>query len=582
VVVGAAQPDRLRATLAAAGAPDAVWLGAVSLAGGLRAVAEVLSHGAPVVVLESSTVLPVAAVARLVDDPSVGTGVLVARDLRTTFPVRTLHGIVASAGSDHHEVSEPDTGSLGAVVVQASDAATAALAEMATVAAAREWSGSVTDHLLVALVRREVAVRAVASPLPATRSDDADARAVVAQALDAGADAQALKDSGNRVDDGLYSTFVLRKLSKPVTELALRLGLSPNQVSLLSFAIGLTAAALFAVGGEPAMLVAALLLQLSLVVDCVDGEVARRTRRFSALGAWLDASTDRVKEYAVYGALAVAAGGGRTSWLLAGVVLVLQTVRHMGDYVFARVQRVRETWVRPRPLEDPSDGGLVSHGAALDASRRASGVPGVRWVKKVVHMPIGERWLVISVVSVAVGPRAVLVALLALGLVAAAYTTAGRLLRVRSWDGPTERSGREVLVPQLDTVTALAPRLDGRLGWAAPAVLRLVELALVLLLTRAVAPDELPWAYALCFVLAFHHYDALYRALGGSAPPAWLVRGGLGVEGRLLVLVVAAILGASVLTAVLVGGTLLLAAWFVVVASVQFVQGLQSGREVAA
>jgi hypothetical protein len=172
----------------------------------------------------------------------------------------------------------------------------------------------------------------------------------------------------------------------------------------------------------------------------------------------------------------------------------------------------------------------------------------------------------------------VLVALLVLGLVAAAYTTAGRLLRVRSWTSASARSGREVLVPQLDTVSPARPRLDGRLGWAVPAVLRLVELAAVLVLVRAVAPDELPWAFALCFVLAFHHYDSLYRALGGSAPPSWLVRGGLGVEGRLLVVALAALLGASALTGVLVAGTLLLATWFVVVASLQFVRGLLRGQ----
>jgi hypothetical protein len=153
---------------------------------------------------------------------------------------------------------------------------------------------------------------------------------------------------------------------------------------------------------------------------------------------------------------------------------------------------------------------------------------------------------------------------------------------VRSWQFPTERSGGDVLVRQLDLLTPVSTGLTGRLAWAVPAVLRLVELAAVLALCRAVAPAELPWAFALCFVLAFHHYDSLYRSLGGSVPPTWLVRGGLGVEGRLVVLVVAALLGASVLTGVLVAGTLALAAWFVVVASVQFVRGLLRGREVAA
>ena len=64
--------------------------------------------------------------------------------------------------------------------------------------------------------------------------------------------------------------------------------------------VGLAAAALFAVGEPVALVAGALLLQLSLVLDCVDGDVARYTRRFSPLGAWLDASTDRLKEFACY------------------------------------------------------------------------------------------------------------------------------------------------------------------------------------------------------------------------------------------------------------------------------------------
>ena len=70
---------------------------------------------------------------------------------------------------------------------------------------------------------------------------------------------------------------------------------------------------LFATGERVGLVAGALLLQLSLVVDCVDGEVARYTRAFSSLGAWLDASTDRVKEYACYAGLAFGADGRRAS-----------------------------------------------------------------------------------------------------------------------------------------------------------------------------------------------------------------------------------------------------------------------------
>ena len=68
-------------------------------------------------------------------------------------------------------------------------------------------------------------------------------------------------------------------------------------------------------------------------------------RAFSSLGAWLDASTDRVKEYACYAGLAYGAGGGDV-WLLAAVMLTLQTTRHTSDYTFTLVKNLRESSLR--------------------------------------------------------------------------------------------------------------------------------------------------------------------------------------------------------------------------------------------
>lgn len=77
-----------------------------------------------------------------------------------------------------------------------------------------------------------------------------------------------------------------------------------------------------------------------------------------------------------------------------------------------------------------------------------------------------------------------------------------------------------------------------RLRWAGPALLRALEYGAVLLLAGGSA-----WTYTLLCVLAFHHYDIVYRLrLRGEGPPRWLaaVTGGWPV--RLVVLVVAAAL----------------------------------------
>ena len=52
------------------------------------------------------------------------------------------------------------------------------------------------------------------------------------------------------MDDGFYSTFVVRKASKSLTRFALRLGWSPNAITVLSFAIGIGAAGAFALGSR--------------------------------------------------------------------------------------------------------------------------------------------------------------------------------------------------------------------------------------------------------------------------------------------------------------------------------------------
>jgi hypothetical protein len=584
VLVGRTPADHVVGLLGRLGVQDAVCVPGDDLAAGLTALAGEARRGQRLVVTTSDLLAAGAAVGQLVDDPAVRTGLLVAPGAATGHAVRAQQRRVVSAGSEQHDVSRPTGSSLGALVVGVADGPAAAEAwdAMAGLARSGGWAGDVLDHAAVALVRRQVEVVAVAPIGPATRSGDTADRAPVEQQL-AGLDGErVLLERANRPDDGFYSTFVLRRLSKPVTAAALRLGLSPNQVSLLSLAVGLAAAALFWVASGWAVALGAVLLQVSIVVDCVDGEVARYTRRFSDLGAWLDASTDRVKEYAVYAGLA--AGAGRTGtdlWLLAAVVMTMQTTRHMWDYDFQRVQRVRETWVPARALDVRDDGGVRDAGAALELSARLGERPWVGWAKKVVHMPIGERWLLISVAVVVGGPRWALLGLLALGLLALLYSSAGKVLRCRRWRHPREQSAHWLLDPQLDLGPIAdrrhpdGPSLAGAYGWAVPGLLRVLEMGTVLVVTAWLLPHHAQWAFAWLFVVAFHHYDTLYRALAGRRPPRWLVWSGLGVDGRTALVVVAAALGATALRSLYGVGSALLLVLFVVVASAQWVGDLQ-------
>src|SRR5690606_5885322 len=86
------------------------------------------------------------------------------------------------------------------------------------------------------------------------------------------------------------------------------------------------------------------------VFDCVDGQLARYARKFGVLGAWLDATFDRFKEYVVFAGLAIGAAvaGLGDVWTLALAALALQSVRHLLDFSFGAANR-RKPSSPPRP-----------------------------------------------------------------------------------------------------------------------------------------------------------------------------------------------------------------------------------------
>lgn len=569
----------------------------IPLGGGLpdaelgRLAAILADRSSGVVVVAAGLVVPAAALSALTEDPFAGTTLLV-RPSSGGGDVRVRHHLVTSVGSGFHHVTASDHRSVGALLISAADASAAAdcvrdLCEAVRDGAVPTHGEDLVELVAVALTRGGVPVRAVDMvDVPWFRSPDdlAAARAVTASVDDA----RIAQLQSNRVDDGFYSTFVVRKASKPLTRLALRLGWSPNAITLLSFAIGIAAAASFAVGSRGALVLGALLLQLSLIVDCVDGEVARATRRFSALGAWLDASTDRVKEFLAYAGLAIGAGRlGVDIWWLAVVLIVLQTTRHMSDYDFSRIQRMREAFVPARDVRIADDGAAGSAGGwsvsgAMEMSTRMNRRDAVRWAKRAIHLPIGERWLIISVFAALLGPTWALGVLLVGGLLALGYVTAGRTLRTLTWHGPTPDAGARLLSRQGDCgpllgLASLAIPVGvrvrwwrSRAAWALPALLRLLELGLVAVITLAWFPAVSVVAFWWMALVAYHHYDTLYRAMQDVGSPRWLTWAGLGWEGRTVLVLVLAVAGATAYRTGLTWGAWLTAALFVVVASVQW------------
>lgn len=105
----------------------------------------------------------------------------------------------------------------------------------------------------------------------------------------------------------------LRRISVYVTRAALRLGISANATTGLMIIVGLGAASLFSIGGWWALL-GVPGIQLYLLLDCSDGEIARWNRTESAVGVYLD----RLGHYVVEAAIPVAIGLRLSGWTFNG------------------------------------------------------------------------------------------------------------------------------------------------------------------------------------------------------------------------------------------------------------------------
>jgi hypothetical protein len=118
----------------------------------------------------------------------------------------------------------------------------------------------------------------------------------------------------------------------------------------------------------------------------------------------------------------------------------------------------------------------------------------------------------------------------------------------------------------LGAISSGRPHTD-RLRWAVPSTLRAAEYGAVLWLASIAGDSSLPAAFALLGVVAFRHYDLVYRLrYRGATPPAWVSLVALGWEGRLVLVWVLLVVGAlpaglyvvaGLLAVVLVGESIL-------------------------
>jgi len=101
--------------------------------------------------------------------------------------------------------------------------------------------------------------------------------------------------------DGLVDKYFNRPLGRYLARVLVGTPVTPNQVTLLALLVGFIAAGFFAQGLS---LYGAVLFQLSALIDCVDGDIARAAFKESRLGKWLDIAGDQIVHIAIFVAIA--------------------------------------------------------------------------------------------------------------------------------------------------------------------------------------------------------------------------------------------------------------------------------------
>ncbi|MBP8644915.1 MAG: CDP-alcohol phosphatidyltransferase family protein [Syntrophobacteraceae bacterium] len=101
-------------------------------------------------------------------------------------------------------------------------------------------------------------------------------------------------------DDGFIARHFDRHISRRISSRVARTRMTPNGVTLVGMTIGLTAAFLLSLPGYWAHLLGSLLFVFCVIVDGVDGELARLKLQESRFGHYLDIITDNIVHFAIF------------------------------------------------------------------------------------------------------------------------------------------------------------------------------------------------------------------------------------------------------------------------------------------
>jgi CDP-diacylglycerol--glycerol-3-phosphate 3-phosphatidyltransferase len=157
-------------------------------------------------------------------------------------------------------------------------------------------------------------------------------------------------------------------------------GINPNMLTFFGMLVNFWAAVMFAAGLFGS---AASLIFLAGFLDMLDGQVARREKRVTAFGGFLDSTLDRYSDMALYmGLLVFYARHGRTAYVVLAAAATAGSV--MVSYARARAESLIPT-CKVGFMERPERVVLLILGGAFDRMAPALWVIAVVSTITVIH-----------------------------------------------------------------------------------------------------------------------------------------------------------------------------------------------------
>jgi phosphatidylglycerophosphate synthase len=163
-----------------------------------------------------------------------------------------------------------------------------------------------------------------------------------------------------------------RHISPYFTWVFVRLGVTPNQVTVVMVVCGVLAGVVLAFGGLWPAVLAAVLIQVYLILDCSDGEVARFTGRTSVAGVYLDRVGHYLSELGLLIGLGFRASG---HWTIASGYVTAGLAAAVGAALIkAETDNVFVSRYKAGMGEKLSDEALAPRGSGMSMARRAAAI----------------------------------------------------------------------------------------------------------------------------------------------------------------------------------------------------------------